>query len=572
MLFHQGTKIQKNIQGYLNNKAMNTAQDVVRCDLCTDVVQHYCKSCHVNLCGNCRNKHNDKNTLTKHEIVPFTSQHLKQEYKVQKCEDHPKQEKDLYCQDCNVPICSRCLTGNHKRHGAVDLEEICKITRNSVTEDLKELYHFEREYSKIVKDMERMVISYKDHCDKENGSLKKLGQVWHKIIDNAIEKIENQLADMIKQDLQILQDNVEKIQSSYQRVKQCIERNEYILKEENSFQVLDYKSDVEELRLVPSRKEVSPPTLIFPDTRKETIIQQIVSLRSSFQSSLPDITITKTGDVSMVSTRVLVENPALISVMFTYSKKLKGIHCESDDKVWIYGDDEKIRQLDKSGSTLQCFNAVSGNSQKDIALSKDGHIAFSHKVNECIYLVKKNGFEKYVDMAGWIPYGLMFNSDGELMVCMRRNDYTESKVGFFTKGKLNQEFQFDETGKPLFSISRNNMYICENGNGDICVSDWNACAVISMKKSGEFRFRYAGNRSCSFKEFYPHGIATDSYCRILVVDRDNNCVHVTDRNGKFLRYITCGLEDPFVLSLDENENLWVGECDNNCIKIIKYLE
>lgn len=237
---------------------MNTAQDVVRCDLCTDVVQHYCKSCHVNLCGNCRNKHNDKNTLTKHEIVPFTSQHLKQEYKVQKCEDHPKQEKDLYCQDCNVPICSRCLTGNHKRHGAVDLEEICKITRNSVTEDLKELYHFEREYSKIVKDMERMVISYKDHCDKENGSLKKLGQVWHKIIDNAIEKIENQLADMIKQDLQILQDNVEKIQSSYQRVKQCIERNEYILKEENSFQVLDYKSDVEELRLVPSRKEVSP--------------------------------------------------------------------------------------------------------------------------------------------------------------------------------------------------------------------------------------------------------------------------------------------------------------------------
>lgn len=186
---------------------MNSAQDVVRCGLCTDVVQHLCKSCQVNLCGNCRNKHIDRNKLSKHEIVPFTSQHLKPEYEVQKCEDHPKQQKDFYCQDCNVPICSRCLTGNHKRHGAVDLEEICEITRNSVTEDLKELYHFEREYSKILKDMERRVKSYTEHCDKEkeNSSLKKLGQVWHKIIDNAIEKIEKELADMIKRDLQILQ-------------------------------------------------------------------------------------------------------------------------------------------------------------------------------------------------------------------------------------------------------------------------------------------------------------------------------------------------------------------------------
>ena len=58
---------------------------------------------------------------------------------------------------------------------------------------------------------------------------------------------------------------------------------------------------------------------------------------------------------------------------------------------------------------------------------------------------------------------------------------------------------------------------------------------------------------------------------ILVVDRNNDCVHVIDRNGKFLRYINCSLKDPFVLSIDSDENLWVGECDEQNIKVIKYL-
>lgn len=68
-----------------------------------------------------------------------------------------------------------CLIGNYKRYGVVDLEEICKIIWNFVIEDLKELYYFEREYLKIVKDMEMRVILYKGYCDKENGFLEKLG-------------------------------------------------------------------------------------------------------------------------------------------------------------------------------------------------------------------------------------------------------------------------------------------------------------------------------------------------------------------------------------------------------------
>lgn len=201
-----------------------------------------------------------------------------------------------------------------------------------------------------------------------------------------------------------------------------------------------------------------------------------------------------------------------------------------------------------------------------------GEIVFSHLSDECVNIVREGKISKLLDLSGWIPFGVTFNADDDLMVCMRREDYQESKVGIFSQGKLKKEIQFDETGKPLFSASRNNMYIKENANRDICVSDWNACAVIVLKSSGELRFRYTGNLSRSFKQFYPHGIVTDNYCRILVVDRKNDCLHVIDRNGKFLTYITCSLQDPYVLSMDPDENVWVGEYDTGCVKVIRYLE
>lgn len=51
----------------------------------------------------------------------------------------------------------------------------------------------------------------------------------------------------------------------------------------------------------------------------------------------------KVGDIFMVFIRVLMMELRFIKVIFIYGKKLKGICCELDEKVWIYGDDEEIK-------------------------------------------------------------------------------------------------------------------------------------------------------------------------------------------------------------------------------------
>lgn len=554
------------------DKGFNMAQDPVRCSLCPEVVVIHCGSCQVNLCAQCLSTHIDRNKSLKHEIVPYTSQLVKPEAEIEKCQDHPKQQCDLFCQDCSVPICSRCLTGNHKRHGAVDLEEICETTRSTVKEDLEELRKFRKEYEKVVAESKEELAKYTEESDKERDSLKELGKQWHQMIDKVIDKVGKDMDEIIQSDKKCLQDNTEEIQSALQDVNDSIKANEDILQDDRFTRLLSYASKNDAFRIIPSRPAIKTAKIVPVNVKEGDIIPKLIHFQRSIRTKLPGYSLNRTGDVSSISTKSLLPEPELIATVKTNCKQLKGICHNEDDRVWVYGTDEILREVDITGTVQNCITAISKNSQKDIAKNKMGEIVFSHLSDECVNIVREGKISKLLDLSGWIPFGVTFNADDNLMVCMRREDYQESKVGIFSQGKLKKEIQFDETGKPLFSASRNNMYIKENANRDICVSDWNACAVIVLKSSGELRFRYTGNLSRSFKQFYPHGIVTDNYCRILVVDRKNDCLHVIDRNGKFLTYITCSLQDPYVLSMDPDENVWVGEYDTGCVKVIRYLE
>ena len=139
--------------------------------------------------------------------------------------------------------------------------------------------------------------------------------------------------------------------------------------------------------------------------------------------------------------------------------------------------------------------------------------------------------------------------------------------------KQEQEISNDGQGNPIFKDGHYTLLMSENNNGDVCVSDPNADTVVVVDKTGRVRFRYDGTPTRREESFGPRGIVTDALSQIIVADFNNNCLHILDKNGQFLRCVDdCGLKKPYGLSVDSEGRLWVGSLNSGEIKVIEYLQ
>ena len=138
---------------------------------------------------------------------------------------------------------------------------------------------------------------------------------------------------------------------------------------------------------------------------------------------------------------------------------------------------------------------------------------------------------------------------------------------------ITQEFDEEIDGSKIFTEGVNMLYLCESNNRDICVTDSNADTVVVMDKIGRVRFRYNGSVSMTSKSFSPRYIVTDALSHIIITDYANDCLHILDQNGYFLKYLdNCGIEKPNGLSVDSVGRLWVGLNRTGVVKVIEYMK
>ena len=73
-------------------------------------------------------------------------------------------------------------------------------------------------------------------------------------------------------------------------------------------------------------------------------------------------------------------------------------------------------------------------------------------------------------------------------------------------------------------------------------------SVVVLDRTGKVRFRYDGTPARSKQWFNPGCIVTDCLGQITVTDSNNECLHILDQNGQFLKCLVgCSLENPLVL-------------------------
>ncbi|XP_062600386.1 uncharacterized protein LOC134262024 [Saccostrea cucullata] len=249
----------------------------------------------------------------------------------------------------------------------------------------------------------------------------------------------------------------------------------------------------------------------------------------------------------------LLDQPETVTTIDTgYRGYLFNVACLSDEEIWTSGNDITIKLYSISqGSLLKSIETKSGDIPNDIAVTKSGDLVYTGLCEKTVNMVKNEKIEEVIRLQNWIPSGVCITHHGDLLVTMY-DDYKRSKVVRYSGSTVKQTIQFDEMGKPLFSFGTCGYSICENRNLDICISEDKAIVVVNQAR--KLRFRYTGHTPAPKNQpFSPLGITTDSQSHILTADLNNDCVHIIDQDGQFLRYINCGLDEPWGLFTDTND-------------------
>ncbi|XP_056001413.1 E3 ubiquitin-protein ligase TRIM71-like [Ostrea edulis] len=544
------------------------AQEVITCDLCVKPTQQFCNSCQLSLCVDCVSKHVDKLKYQPHDIVHFKDRKVA----FPECEFHSNQRCEAHCQQCDVPVCLKCMRGPHNGHKIEDIPEIFSDKKKELEKETKEIEStIIPQYKKKNEEIESKIsitMAKFDELKKEEEMHRKF---WHQEVDTIFNKFGSLLKSMKENILAALNSHQSKIKNQIPDMTQTVQQNKEILKSNRVSAVTNYKSKLEEYKSMPTDIDVKLPSL-----KSNTVQGRELSLElEEYKASLTQTTLSSLAEeVSYLSLQKLLEQAKSITTIPTGVNPLYHVACVGVDEAWVSGKDKTIRRVDIHRSVRDTVTTTCKTWPNDITVTRQGELVYSDVPNSTVNIVRHGRTETLITTPqGWHPDRLCCTKSGDILVSMFTTDDSQYKIVRYQGHTEKQEIERDEDGEPIYKRGKYPLYVVENNNGDIVASDNNAKAVVVVDKSGRVRFRYDGTPARRKKSFYPRHIVTDSMSQIIVADINNDCLHILDQNGQFLRCVdNCGLDKPVGLSVDSEGRLWVGLFQSGEVKVIQYMK
>ncbi|XP_062576115.1 E3 ubiquitin-protein ligase TRIM36-like [Saccostrea cucullata] len=493
-----------------------SAQDILLCDLCQKAaLQSHCELCQINLCKACVGEHLSDSSK-RHNVVPYKQRTSIPNFP--KCTNHTQKHCELYCEQCDIPVCSTCIySGKHKGHDfSYALQKLSskpKILENDLEELEENIYPT---YEEITSDLNSEKVNLEKHYEKLTTAVTKQGEDLHREIDIIINKQKSEIDEMKKEHLAALNKQQKEFKQITLDIKQSIADLKRILDSNDVSLTSAYKSKNVEFRILPPKFNVILPSFSPNQIKKETLNQMFGSLSAfSITKEEHGYTMKTSKAVSSPPVKPLLDKPELTTTIDT-RYNLYSVSCLSDEEIWTCGNDKILKLFNLEGKLLKSIQTKSRNIALDIAVTMSGDLVYSDYDTKTVNIVKNKQIQEVIRLQRWIP--------------------------------------------------------CENRNLNICVADNGARAVVVVNQAGKLLFRYTGHPSTTKGFFDPHGITTDSQSHILTTDTSQHCIHILDQDGQFLRYIdNCDLQHPWGLCVDTVDNLFVAECSSYKVKKIKYM-
>eukprot|EP00105_Crassostrea_gigas_P046726 XP_019930874.1 PREDICTED: E3 ubiquitin-protein ligase TRIM71-like [Crassostrea gigas] len=551
-------------------------QDVLRCDLCETPVPPtecmYCDICDNYLCSPCVGKHL-LDVSKEHKVVPFEKRGS-----TTKCQKHFSKICELFCEQCNIPICVKCASSKeHIGHEFIDMVETLENQKEIILNDLQELEKsIYPKYQEIASIIPVQKADLNENSKKLTKAIEKHEENLRREIDTIIKKMKSDLDEMDSKHLAFLNKHENEIKRTISDIKQSIADLKKLLNTNDVSLVSAYKSRNAKFRRLPPKLKVKLPSFTPKKINKEHIYQQFGSLSAlSIKTEERGYTTDYPAAESSPLNRQFIDEPRVvidINTEFGRANRLFRVSCQIDDEIWTCGNDRKMRVYNLQGELAKSVQTKSGNRPEDIAVTRRGDLVYTDYNERTANIVKNTQIQTVIRLQGWRPSGVCNTSSDDLLIVMDSEDGKQTKVVRYSGFAEKQSIQFNAQGQLLYSDGLfNSKYISENRNLDICVSDCYARAIVVVNQAGKLRFTYTGPPSTTKGSFNPRGITTDSQGRILIADSDHHNIHILDQDGQFLRYIdNCHLQKPWGLCVDTRDSLFVAELYTRKVKKIQY--
>ncbi|XP_062573894.1 uncharacterized protein LOC134235764 [Saccostrea cucullata] len=559
-----------------------TAQHFLECGIkdCERNCEYYCNPCHQQMCERCRDEHLRNPKTKNHEVVLY--QLRKRQLPVKKCEIHPTKDIDLLCEECKIPLCSKCTaTPEHRGHAFTDLETIYAEKFSFCLEEItKSREYFLPTSQDIRKEIKGDATEIKKVIDNIRTSMKAEAESLKSLVDKVQTENMKEL-DQIEHSL------LEDLKTQGKTFDEYIIHLNNLIKEFQDFlsspdpTKLTLTLSLVDMKIQPIPETTKPVTPVFTAAQygKEDVAKLLGKI--NIPKTKPKTRKIKPMEVSSTLTPKKPTSKQLksdkekktlsLSSSVTKVRKFKvpdvynvcHMSLDQSGRLWVSDNAGNLVQTDLQGNQLQKIETSDGYGYHTV--TQDGDLIFTDKYDDVINrITQDNNITEFIKTGDWIPISIHSSHiNGDLLVGMETD--REAKVIRYNKiGKELQNIQRDNKGQELYS---NQQYITENINGDICTSDIDKKAVVVVNKSGQHRFSYTDQES----GFYPYGICTDVLGHILVCD--DYKVHILDQDGQFLSLIITpdtGI-NPNCVCVDDENNIYMGDYNAEVI-VYKYLQ
>nr|XP_034312243.1 tripartite motif-containing protein 2-like isoform X1 [Crassostrea gigas]XP_034312245.1 tripartite motif-containing protein 2-like isoform X1 [Crassostrea gigas]XP_034312246.1 tripartite motif-containing protein 2-like isoform X1 [Crassostrea gigas]XP_034312247.1 tripartite motif-containing protein 2-like isoform X1 [Crassostrea gigas] len=567
-----------------------TAQHYLVCGTedCEENCQFYCNDCHQPMCEQCRDEHQKSPDTKNHEVVPY--QQRKRQLPEVKCQIHVNRYLDMLCEQCQVPVCSKCAIKDHGRHIFIDLETVyaekCAICLNEINKIEEYFLPTSQDLLKSTKtdstEIKKIMESIRTSMRAEAESLKSM-------VDAVTSDNIKQLNEQEKSLLQLLNSQDKKYNDYISYLNELVKKCHGYLSSKN-LQIL-MSEITKNLKIDPIPETTRPVPPVFtagqyskedvtkllgrvtvPDTKPEireikpmeTVSTQLkyTGKQKKQDREKSDMKLTLSLSSSITEVREY-KVPGVINV-YHISLGKSGRHWASD----YIGN---LVQADLQGNQLQKIQ-TSGGCEGYHTVTQVGDLIFTDKEKKIINRITlDNIITEFIKTGDWKPFSIYSSHiNGDILVGMIKDEELAKVTRYNKTGEEIQNIERDNKGQGLYSYP---LYITENINGDICVSDLNKGAVVVVNKSGQYRFSYTGQGS----KFYPFGICTDLLSHIIVCGGISFTVDILDQNGQFLSLLLTQQQGmiaiaPRGLCVDDENNLHVGKYTRDTVSVYKYLQ